>query len=313
MDQRCDRTGRRDRSARCGALAGIAAALALALPPPLAAQPGQAVRDTARVLLLEHTFGPDGAGFVVTLQQHVVYRAVVSGPGDLAIDPQRHGGRPAYLVPISEGATTEARIFEVYPLETGPHTIRLAGLPSAISATLRLYSDTALTRQIQARNARAAAFGLMLDGGVHSGYRLDPTGGASPSGGSDLEACLLVATGDRLTTCVGFGRQHFPSARFSLTWVFIEERAAVARAELMRGHPTELGLAVRFSAGLATGPRSLAPKLLSGGLYVAQRLVGGMRQGWSVFAAWEHGRLGYTPETEHLDTDRLTAGLTWLP
>jgi hypothetical protein len=313
MDQRNHRTGRGSWSAKCGALAAIAVALALALPPRLAAQPGRAARDTARVLLLEHAFGPDSAGFVVTLQQHVVYYALVSGPGDLAIEPQRHGGRPAYLVPIGQGGTTEARTFEVYPLETGPHTITLARLPSGMAATLRLYVDTALTRQIQARNARATALGLMLDGGVHSGYRLDPTGGESPSGGSDLEACLLAATGDGLSTCIGFGRQHFPSARFSVTWAFIEERAAVARAELMPGRPTELGLAVRFSAGLATGPRSLAPKLLSGGLYVAQRLAGGARQGWSVFAAWEHGRLGYTPETERLDTDRLTAGLTWLP
>jgi hypothetical protein len=29
--------------------------------------------------------------------------------------------------------------------------------------------------------------------------------------------------------------------------------------------------------------------------------------------AWQHGRLGNALETERLDTDRFTAGITWMP
>jgi hypothetical protein len=155
---------------------------------------------------------------------------------------------------------------------------------------------------------------MVLAAGRHSGYRLDPTGGADPRGGADYEGCLLGEAAGRFGTCVGIAVQDFPDAGFRVTWGFLEERVRVVTGHLLADRRTDLGVSVRYSAALAAGPRNLHADLLSLGICVTQHLAGeSRRRGWALVAAWQHGRLGYAPETELLDTDRFTAGLAWLP
>ena len=305
----------RGKRARLGFRVSVCVSLLLVAPAMLAAQSGAPAPDSARVLLLEHRFGPDSAGNVVlTLERSIVYWAEVTGPGTLVFQPVARHGQPAFLVPIGAGAGDQPRRFEVYASRTGPHLVSLSDLPPGGTATLRLYRDVGLTRRIAERRDRAFAVGLVLGGGVHSGYRLDPTGGADPSGGRDLEGCLLAEAGDRLGTCLGVGRQSFPDAGFAVTWSFIEERVRLVSGRFLGGRRTDLGVALRYSQALAAGPRNLRAALLSFGLHVTQHLASeGRRRGSSVFVAWQHSQLGHAPETEKLDTDRFSAGVIWMP
>jgi hypothetical protein len=294
---------------------GVPAVLVACAPLRLAAQAVAAPAASARNLLLEHRFGADSAErAVVTLKHGVVYRAEVEGTGTLVIEHMRRGAPPAFLVPIAGSDTGDRRSYEVYPVRGGEHVAFLSGLAPGAVATLRLYHDVALTREIEERHDRGVMIGFQVDAGRHSGYRLDPTGGADPRGGGDVEGCVLADAADRFGTCIGIGRQAFPDAGYSVTWAFAEERVRVVAGQLIAGRRTDLGVSVRFSRMFAAGPRNIRADLLSLGLYVTQHLAGdGMRHGWSVVAAWQHGRLGNAPETELLDTDRFTAGLAWIP
>jgi hypothetical protein len=267
------------------------------------------------VLVLEHQFGPDSAGnVVVNLEGSIVYWAEVSGPGTPVLQPVARNGQPAFVVPMGAGSNPQPQRFEVYARRTGPHRVSLSDLPPGGTATLRLYRDTGLTRRIAERRDRAFAVGLLLAGGVHNGYRLDPTGGADPRGGRDLEGGLLAESGNRLGTCLGVGRQSFPDAHFSVTWVFLEERVRIVSGRFLGGRRTDLGAALRYSQALDAGPRNLYPALLTFGLHVTQHLATeGRRRGSGVFVAWQHSRLGNALETEFLDTDRFTAGVIWMP
>ena len=293
----------------------LCASLLLATPAALVAQRPARAPDSVRVLVFERQFGADSAGdVVVSLEASIVYRAEVSGPGTPVFQPIARNGQPAFVVPVGPGPSTQSQRFEVYVRRTGPHRVSLAELPPGSTATLRLYRDTGLTRHIAERRDRAFALGLVLSGGVHSGYRLDPTGGADPRGGRDVEGCLLAATGDRLGTCLGVGRQSFPDAHFFVSWVFAEEQVRLVSGRFLGGRRTDLGAALRYSQALSAGPRNLHPALLTFGLQVTQHFAtGGRRRGSGVFVAWQHSRLGDAPETEILDTDRFTAGVIWMP
>ncbi len=285
----------------------------LLVPAALAAQAADTTGDTARVLILERQFGPDSAAPVnITLRQHVIYLAVVAGPGTPAAVPVRRHGREAFISPESPGAAGQPQRFEVYPLETGPHLLSLTGVPPGVAVTLRLYVAVSLTRQVAARRVRTLSFGFQLGAGGHTGYRLDPTGGASPTGGSDFEGCFLAQQGDRFGTCLGVGRQNFPDARYFVTWLFAEEQVRLASVHLVGNRRTDLGVNLRYGTGLSAGPRHLTPALLSGGIYVVQHLEADGRWGWSVYAGWQHCRLGFAPETERLDSDRFLAGVEWV-
>ncbi len=292
----------------------LCVSLLLVTPPLLAAQDQASPRDTGRVLLLEHRFGPDSAGqTVVTLERQVVYWVELTGPGTPVFQPIRGRPRPAFVVPIVEGAGHQPRRFEVYALQAGPHVLTLADLPPGTTTLLRLYRDVVETGRITAKRERQGALGLSIAGGLHSGYRLDPTGGADPHGGNDVEGCLLLEAGDRFGTCVGVEWQSFPDAAYAVTWLFIEQRARLLTGSIV-GRRTDLGAALRYGQALSAGPRHLNPALLGLGLYVRQHLAPeGRRRGLSIVCAWQHGRLGNAPETERLDTDRLTAGITWIP
>jgi hypothetical protein len=304
-------------AARLDSRLSLCLSLLLILPAPLVAQSAEGADTSTRALLLEHRFGPDSAGNVVlTLERSIVYRAELSGPGTPVFRPVAGKGQPAFLVPLGlgTGAGSQPWRFEVYASRTGPHAVTLADLPPGSTATLRVYRDVGVTRRVAERRDRALAVGFELGGGFHSGYRLDPTGGADPRGGHDVEGGLLAETGDRLGTCFGVGRQSFPDAGFKVTWGFIEERVRLASGPVLGDRLTDLGATVRYSQGLAAGPRNLSPALLTIGLRVTQHLADdGLRRGWSVFVAWQHSRLGHAPETEELDADRLTGGVLWMP
>jgi hypothetical protein len=280
----------------------------------LVAQTEASAPDSARVLLFEHRFGPDSAGsIVVTLERRVVYRAELTGPGTPVFQPLRSRPRPAFLVPIAEGFGNEPRRFEVYAMQAGAHTVTLSDLPPGTAATLRLYQDVVESRRIAEKLDRELHVGVTVASGFHSGYRLDPTGGADPDGGTDVEGCLLAEIG-RFGTCVGVGRQSFPDAGFSATWLFIEQQARLVSGSVLGARRTDLGAVLRLSHAPSAGPRRQNPSLLGFGLYVTQHLgPAGRRQGWRIQGAWQHGRLGNALETERLDTDRFTAGIVWIP
>lgn len=293
----------------------VCVSLLLVTPSLLAAQEGLTARDSAGVLLLEHRFGPDSAAsIVVSLERRVVYMAELTGPGTLVLQPVRRRPRPAFLVPIAEGVGDQPRRFEVYAVQAGPHLVSLSDLPEGTSATLRIYEDVLETRRIAEKRDREFAIGLLVAGGFHTGYRFDPTGGADPDGGSDLEGCIFLEAGNRFGTCVGGGRQSFPDAGFTATWLFIEERVRLVTGQFLGGRRTDLGAALRYSQALAVGPRHLSPGLLGVGVQVTQHFATeGRRRGLRVFFAWQHSRLGDAPETELLDTDRYSVGFIWMP
>lgn len=289
----------------------------LAISPSLvSSQDVVGASDSTQILLLERVFGSADSidAIVVSLERRVVYRVELEGPGTLLFRAMRGSRRLAFVVPLDSGSGTTARHFEVYALQTGPHAVVVADLAPGVSATLRLYRDVATTRRLTEKRERGAAAGFLVAAGVHSGYRLDPTGGADPGGGGDIEGCLLLETGGRFATCIGVGRQHFPDAGFSATWLFIEERARLVAANLFGERRTDLGIAVRYSQAQRAGPRHLSPGLLGVGVYVRQYLARpGLRSGLAVFCSWQHARLGDAPETERLDTNRFTAGVIWIP
>jgi hypothetical protein len=284
-------------------------------PSLLTAQNEVSARDSARVLLLEHRFGPDSAAsVVVTLERKVVYWVELTGSGTPVFQPLRRRPRLAFLVPIAEGSVDAPRRFEVYALQRGPHVVSLSDVPPGSVATLRLYQDVVETRRIAVKLDRQIAFGLTLATGHHSGYRLDPTGGADPRGGNDVEGCLLFETGHSLGTCLGVGRQSFPDAGFTATWVFIELQRRLVGGHFLGDRRTDLGAVLRFSRALKAGPRDLDPALLGFGLYVNQHLAAeGRRRGWRIHLEWQHHRLGEAVETERLDSNRFMAGITWIP
>lgn len=292
----------------------VCASLLLATPS-LTAQNEASARDSARVLLLEHRFGPDSAeSIVVNLERRVVYWAELTGPGTPAFLPLRRRPRPAFLVPIAAGPGDEPQRFEVYAIQAGSHRVSLADLPPGTVATLRLYQDVFESQRIAEKLDRQLAVGLTLASGFHSGYRLDPTGGADPDGGTDVEGCLLAEAGGRFGACIGVGRQSFPDAGFTATWLFLEQQSRLISGRLLGDRRTDLGAAVRYSHAIRAGPRNQSPGLLGFGLYVTQHFAPeGRRRGWRIHCAWQHGRLGNAIETERLDTDRFTAGITWIP
>jgi len=288
--------------------------LLLVTPSLLAAQNDMPAQDSDRVLLFEHRFSSDSSdNAVVMLERRVVYWAEVTGPGAPVFQPVQRHGQPAFLVPITEGAGDQPRRFEVYAIRTGPHMVSLSDLPPGSAAALRLYRDVVATRRIAEARYHRLAVGLLVGGGIHSGYRLDPTGGGDPDGGSDVEGCILAQIGDRFGTCLGVSWQSFPDAGFAATWLFIEERGRLGSGRWLDGRITDVGATVRYGQALSAGPRHLSPGLLALGLYVIHHLAIGGRRGWSLYGAWHHGRLGNAPETELLDTDRFTAGIIWMP
>ncbi len=150
------------------------------MPSPLAAQPGRPAHG-AQVLLLEHTFRADSAdSILLTLTRRIVYRAEVAGPGTPALQPVRRRDRQAYLVPSAEGASDQLRQFNLYPLENGPHWLRLDGVPAGAAVLVRIYGDTAVAPQVAAQvepgpsgNSAGAAAGPPWFGRLEAGA-LDP-------------------------------------------------------------------------------------------------------------------------------------------
>ena len=285
--------------------------LLAALPAVLGAQVPAA--DSSRVLVFERQFGPGPAApFTVHLERRVVYKVELSGPGTPVFEPA-DGGAPAFLVLLAGDSTDLTRHYEMQARRTGPHAVRVDGLPGQDVAVLRLYVDSSETGRIATKRERTVAVGGTVAAGAHTGYRLDPTGGNDPSGGGDWEGCLQIDTGPMFATCVGAGRQMFPDHAFDVTWLFIEERVRVAGGRLLAGRQTDFGLALRFSQALGAGPRSLDPVQLGIGAYTRQHLSPGTRRGWSVAITGLYGLLGSSVETEFRDSFRLTAGVTWVP
>ncbi len=261
---------------------------------------------------VEHRFeggAPDS--LVVELRDRVVYWAEVIGPGTPSFRPvHRYHGLPL-IVPHED---RESRRFEIHPGASDRYVVTLAGLSPGTFATLRLVLDEPATQRMAEQHEQDLAVGLMIGAGRHSAYRIDPTGGFDPRGGSDFEACMMVRTGGPIDGCLGVGRQTFPDADYDVTWLFVEPRVRLVSAHLFGGSLTDLTAGFRVAQAPETGPRSLDPVQLALGVYVTQHLSGdGRRRDWSIYTAWHHGRLGNTPETEMLNVDRITAGLLWVP
>jgi hypothetical protein len=285
----------------------------VAAPPRIAAQPAATTRDTARVLVLEHRFGPDSAApAVVDLRYRVVYVAVVSGPGTLVVEPVRPKGRGAFVSPEQPSAAAVERAFEVDPLESGPHRVLLQGLPAGDVATVRLYRDVAQTEHLAARRTATLSFGFRLGAGVHTGYRLDSLRGANPAAASDVEACFLAQVGDRFGTCLGAARQSLPEAGTFVTWLVAQEEVRIVSAHFFGRPRTDFGASLRYAMSLPPLSLGLNPTLWSGGLYVEQHFGVEGRWGWGAYAAWQHARVDGVPATTRLDSDRFVIGLSWV-
>lgn len=262
--------------------------------------------------VVEHRFeGGAADSIVVELRNRVVYWAEVVGPGTPSLRPvHRYHGAPL-VVPHED---RESRRFEIHPGASDSYVVTLEGLLPGTPATLRIVLDEPATQRMAEQRERDLALGLMVGAGRHSAYRIDPTGGLDPRGGSDFEACIMVRTGSPIDGCLGVGRQTFPDADYDVTWLFVEPRVRLVSAHLFGGSLTDLTAAFRLAQAPETGPRTLDPVQLAFGVYVTQHLSGdGRRRDWSIYTAWHHGRLGNTPETEMLNVDRITAGLLWVP
>jgi hypothetical protein len=279
-----------------------------------AAQAPAAAPPEAGVVVLEHRFVEGTSETVsVPLTRRVRYRASVSGPGVPQFAPAQRYHQPALVVADPDREGNGFSWFEVYPGETGAHYIRLSGLTEGSAVTLRVYRDDAETERAAEARDQDFAVGLSFGGGVHSGYRLDPTSGVAESG-SDLEGCLVADTGHWFSTCLGGGRQTLPSAGLSVTWFFLEPRARLISSHLFGRHRFDLGTSLRLAQATQTGPRGISPSLIAVGLHAVQHLSADMRQrGWSLYTAWQYGRIGNVPETEDRNTGRFSAGITWIP
>ena len=275
---------------------------------PAAAQ-NDLTRESRRVLVMEARVGPDSSAPVeVVLERRVVYWVELSEPAMPAFR-RRDGSTVAFVSPMPGSSTS----FEVFPRHSGTHVLTLTGHASGGSITARIYRDAAETERIAARRDRSLAVGVQVGAGAHTGYRLDPTGGADPSGGHDFEACLLAESGLPLGACIGLARQAFPDHGYTVTWLFLEPRVRVFAREWWGGRRIEIGGSVRFSAAFEVGPREYEPVQAALGVYVSQRLSAGGRRGLSIVGAFQFARLGGTVETEFLDSQRLTLGVAWLP
>lgn len=268
-------------------------------------------RRDRRLLVERQLPGDSTAGVTVALVRRVVYWVEVSGPGRLSAIPARRG-RPAFIVPIDSGRDGAVQRFELYAPGAGTYDLRLSGAPGTTS-TLRLFVDAAQTADIAARRDRELSVGVYSAAGFHTGYRLDPTGGDPPRGGSDLEACLLAEFADRFGTCIGVLRQSFPDHGFSVAWLFIEERVRLVSTQGLGGKLVSGGVMLRLSRAGAAGSRGLSANQAGVGVYLRQRIGSLDRRGFSAVVSWMHGRQGGGVETEKLDTDRITIGLVWMP
>jgi hypothetical protein len=289
-------------------------ALFALVPSVAAAQAPAAGPPEAGVVVLEHRFVEGTSETVaVPLTRRVRYRASVSGPGVPQFAPAQRYHQAALVVADPGREGDGFSWFEVYPGETGPHYIRLSGLTEGSAVTLRVYRDDAETERAAEARDQDFSVGLSVGGGVHSGYRLDPTSGVAGSG-SDLEGCLVADTGHWFSTCLGGGRQTLPSADLSVTWFFLEPRARLLSTHLFGRHRFDLGTSLRLAQATQTGPRGISPSLIAVGLHTVQHLSADMRQrGWSLYTAWQYGRIGNVPETEDRNTGRFSAGITWIP
>jgi hypothetical protein len=264
-------------------------------------------------VVLEHSFADQSDSAVVVLRRRVAYRAELSGSDSLVITSLDAHRWPPLIVPTGF-ASEGARSYEVHPTTSGAYSVRVVGIRDASGAVLRIYGDRVETKRLAVGRERSWNIGLGLAAGLHSGYRLDPTGGADPSGGGDIEGYLLMEGGFPVSVYLGIARQSFPDAEFVETWYFVEPRLRLLSQTLLGTTRTDLGVMLRIAQGGEVGNREISPSQLGVGVFVNQHLaVEGRRRGWSVFGAYQHARLGNVPETEKRDTDRVFVGLTWIP
>lgn len=284
--------------------------LCISLPPSAISAQQPATR-----LLAEYRLGmTDADSVVLDLIGKTFYVLEVAGrDGEPTVVPTRPGRHRALVTPAGRAPDGSAR-YELYPGWSGPHILRVPGAAGAGDVLVRIYVDAATTDRAERRHDDGLAVGIALGGGVHSGYRLDPTGGEPPGGGGDLEGCIVAESGSRLSACIGLARQRFPDADLTVTWYFIEPRVRVWSGSVAGAARTDIGISLRIAQGAETRPRNISPSQLAPGIHVIQHLAAdGRRRGWSVWLNYSHGRLGNVPETEFRDTDRLAAGLAWVP
>jgi hypothetical protein len=296
--------------------------LAICMPTLLAAQvevgsPAwrHLAADSATKLLLEHRFlmgSTDSA--LVTLVKDGYYWMELTGSSVLpAVRPAGRGWE-ALVVPLDANGHDGATLFELHPAAGGLHAVTLSLAPSDSAALLRLYSHEGEARNQRAMRDAEWGVGLALGAGWHSGYRLAPSTGAAPRGGSDLEGLLLIESGRGLGIGLGIARQSLPDAGHAVTWYFLEPRVRLLSRKALGTSMTDVWVLARVGQARSTPAPSIDPSLLGAGLQVRQYLSGAeRRRGWSLVAGYFHGRVGGIPEEALRSMDRLSAGLTWVP
>ena len=263
-----------------------------------------------RVQILELRFPRDSVGSIV-LEKGTVYWAELDGRGEVLFRASRDG-RPAFIVPVEEGS--KPRRFQVYPAESGPHSITLTDQDSGVVVTLRLYRDVAETARTRQERDRGVAIGLSVALGLHTGLGIDSLGGTNPSGGSDWEGCLLLRSGENFAACVGAGSQAFPDAALHVGWIFFEGQVRLLSRQLFSHRNTDFDGTMRFSKATGVDSRNEYPEMLGVGLQFTQHLAeAGRRRGLSLFVSWQHGWLSSAPGSQDERTDIFKGGLIWLP
>ncbi len=290
-------------------LAAIAAATwCLALPGRLAAQHRVAS-------LIERHVARDDGGDTVRLKGRTLYWAELTGPGTPVVEAESRVASPPLLVPVGDQSALHRR-FEIHPYSSGLYRITVDGLAPGDSTLLRFY------RGVRGRRGRDAvgedddrfAIGAAFSYGRHSGFRLDPTGGANPRGGADVEGALIFAPAGRFEMLLGVSSEALPDAGYHVTWGFAEGTYRIFARTMLGGRHADLRAALRYSKGFSAGTRSLSPALLGIGIDgVVVVTPGRERGGLSLDLGWMHERLGNAPETELLDSDRFSLGLRWIP
>lgn len=264
------------------------------------------------MLILELRLTSDSSvSRTVELRKGILYWVEVSGPGTVIIR-SADGKRDAFIVPIE--SLDAWRRFQVFAMQSGPHTLTLTERPAGTDATLRILSDTATTEKLRAERDHGFAIGFAVTGGMHTGLAIDSMGGTSPRRGTDIEGCLLLRSGSVASTCLGFGRQQFPDAGLSLGWFFLEERLRFLGGHLIRSRPTDLEATLRFGQSTGIPGRNVYPTVIAFGLQLVQHLGGdNRRHGVSAVASWQHQGLRGAPTSRDRASNRFGLGISWLP
>jgi hypothetical protein len=254
----------------------------MCLPAGILAQSGAAsdsryaATDTA---LVSHVFvGGRPDTIRVWLERHDIYHLEVYGRGaKVAIKPAGRTQGDVFLARLTPDSLDAPAVFDVYPGARGEHVLVVDSLAAGDTAFVRLGVNRVETvAQGQRRTARLRSswhFGLIADGGVHSGFAIGSGFGSQTgprvAGGSVMEMGIEFSSYDAATFLIlGVSRAGAPDPSPQVTWAFVEPRVRAWRQNRL-----EVGVLGRLAKGNVS-QSSNDPAYVAAGLWMAYRLSG---------------------------------------